>query len=193
MRRSSWEWEDARCKLKMCYQKAIINCNHATQPIIIINLVPLLLPRRRPSRSSLHLHELPFPVQPPCQPHGSLDECPVLLLKGLSTLGIGLHREWPEEQQVAAGGKQKGNTCKMTSRSGGQGVIFSARHASASLELCLCISNGKRLLQQCPGKRNQCIRIGPTRLRGETTTRICWLDSIDGRWVLIFPMIPRAE
>lgn len=29
----------AGCKLKMCYQKAIINCNHATQPIIIINLV----------------------------------------------------------------------------------------------------------------------------------------------------------
>lgn len=82
MRRSSWEWEDARCKLKMCYQKAIINCNHATQPIIIINLVPLLLPRRRPSRSSLHLQELPFPVQPPCQPPWITWRVPGVVVEG---------------------------------------------------------------------------------------------------------------
>lgn len=196
--RSSWEWEDARCKLKMCYQKAIINCNHATQPIIIINLVPLLLlaatvafisPPPRAAVSS----PAPMPA-----PWISWRVPGVVCCWRVSPL-LGLHCSGTDQRSNKwRPVESKRETHAKWRR--GAGSSSPAEHASASLELCLCFAtenvysssvrvnviNASELDQQDWGGRPPPFRLGFVDLTQSTVGAHISEEAI-------FSTIPRVE
>lgn len=100
----------------MCYQKAIINCNHATQPIIIINLVPHVLHRRSCRLSSPHLDA-------------------VLLLKGPSSRPV--NNKWKAKGKHMQNDEAATNQRSSSSSSSGAAACICDASASASL----CPSN----------------------------------------------------